>query len=96
MPSGIPVVSPEHEYTAALSTQAVIQVALPTRRNSISTEATPEPLPSSTAAVIVALPRRGVPSSTTVTAGAVLSTRRLETIEVAVLPASSVAVERRS
>jgi hypothetical protein len=61
----------------------------------IATDAMPPP--SEAVALTLTVPRSWEPGSLTVTTGALLSTRRLVTVaEASLLPARSVATERRS
>ncbi len=86
-----------HWYGEELSVQMSVQVPAPAGERWILTLATPEPAPSPAVASSVIVPFRYWPGSVIVTVGAVLSTIAPEyTVELAVLPALSVATERKS
>ena len=91
------MVSKTQEKGELLSVQMSVQAFAPAGERWISTEATPEPVPSLTVAVIVALPDRGEEGAFRLIDGGLLSTRLLVRLpEAATFPALSAAVARKS
>jgi hypothetical protein len=81
---------------AVVSVQASIQIPVDAGRNWYLICVMPVPASSLDVDWRVTVPRTAVGGATTAMLGAVLSTRRFETTELALLPAASVASVRRS